>query len=644
MTLIGGASAVLLASAAVARADYTVNVCRQYPNDAFTAFEPSDGGIQLNSSTCPSWLSEQASPNLPAKIGDRGGWQANAPAGLEIVGASVSNGGMSVVANGGLAWGGYAYWQGASAALTRSGSTGGSWSGFASPYFGFELVCLGGVASPTSCQPGDTGSLVISGPASLTVRETVDPTLSASGGLWQTNGWVRGAWPLGFSGGSPSGVCALSGSLNQIPFTGTSSTTSNLATWHQCSAPPVSTTINTAAYGQGPMPLVIVATDAAGNVGQASETVDVDNSVPTLSLSGRADAPSTAGTQFVTATAGGSPSGIAQVVCSVDDGQVLAMYAGASARVPVSGIGEHQVSCTAYNNAVDPNGVHGVSQTQTRLIKIGAPTALAVAFSKFARLRCNNLPAGQVKCHLKRRRVRVLVRVPLKRHGKLVKRNGKVVYRTRVEHQNVLVSPGQLKKRTRHGHATKVSGWLGLTDGTALAGKTVEVLTAPDDGLGTFTPAAEAITAANGTWTVSLPAGPSRLIEAAYPGSATTERSRSGLINLLVRSRVELTSVTPNRVAWGQTVTIKGRLLGGYLPAAGINVRLRIGIANAKTTFGVKEHVSGTGKFSATYTFGPGDPRIHRTYWFQIASLPAGDYPYTPSSSSRINVQVGGHP
>ena len=77
------------------------------------------------------------------------------------------------------------------------------------------------------------------------------------------------------------------------------------------------------------MPLVIAATDAAGVVGRDSETVDVDNSVPTVTLSGPADAPNTAGTQFVTATAGGSPSGIDQIVCSVDGGPSQA-YPGAS--------------------------------------------------------------------------------------------------------------------------------------------------------------------------------------------------------------------------------------------------------------------------------------------------------------------------
>jgi hypothetical protein len=67
-------------------------------------------------------------------------------------------------------------------------------------------------------------------------------------------------------------------------------------------------------------------------------------------------------------------------------------------------------------------------------------------------------------------------------------------------------------------------------------------------------------------------------------------------------------------------------------------------VGSAVTTYGVKEHVTGRGRFSTTYTFGLGDPRVHQSYWFQIASLPMGNYPYAPASSRRMSVLVGGHP
>jgi hypothetical protein len=377
----------------------------------------------------------------------------------------------------------------------------------------------------------------------------------------------------------------------------------------------------------------------------------------------------------VTASASGSLSGIDGIACSVD-GSPEHWFAGANAQVAVSGLGEHQVSCNAYNNAIDINGIHAESQTQSWSLKIGAPTVMGVGFAKYVGLKCHvvrrrqTIPGHWVvrtrhgkkvkvktrtrhkivkvtKCHPKTKRVRVVARVPVRRHGKIVRHHGKVVYRKKVEHKRVAVTPhwkSNATEHVRHGHASTVSGWLGLSDGTALPGQPIQILTAPDNGLGQVAVAATATTAADGTWTAELPAGPSRIVEAAYTGSATTEATVSGEVKVIVRSKIRLKSVTPNRVAWGQSVKIKGKLFGGYLPAGGVNVRLRIGIGDAKATYGVQEHVAGGGRFTTIYTFGAGEAQIHRRYWFQIATLPSGNYPYAPSSSNRIYVRVGGHP
>ena len=101
--------------------------------------------------------------------------------------------------------------------------------------------------------------------------------------------------------------------------------------------------------------------------------------------------------------------------------------------------------------------------------------------------------------------------------------------------------------------------------------------------------------------------------------------------------------ITPRQVAWGGTVRIVGRLDGGYLPPEGALVRLRIGLGAAHTTYGVHEHVGGDGAFSTTYTFGVGQASVLRSYWFQIATLPMGDYPFAPANSRRVYVRVGGH-
>ncbi len=124
----------------------------------------------------------------------------------------------------------------------------------------------------------------------------------------------------------------------------------------------------------------------------------------------------------------------------------------------------------------------------------------------------------------------------------------------------------------------------------------------------------------------------------------TTEPSQSAQVHLIVPAEVKLLRVWPRRVPWGATVHLTGQLLGGYLPPGGALVRLRLGYRSTYNTYGVQEHVGGDGRFSTVATFGPGDARIHRTYWFQIASLPMGNYPYAPAASRRVSVVVGGHP
>jgi hypothetical protein len=151
-------------------------------------------------------------------------------------------------------------------------------------------------------------------------------------------------------------------------------------------------------------------------------------------------------------------------------------------------------------------------------------------------------------------------------------------------------------------------------------------------------------TAADGGWGARLPAGPSRLVEAVYDGGPTTEPSLSSQVRLIVPAKVKLIRVYPRRVAWGGTVRIVGRLVGGYLPPGGALVRLRIGLGSSYTTYGVKEHVTGNGRFSTTYTFGLGDPGVCRSYWFQVASLPMGNYPWAPQHSAKRFVIVGAHP
>src|SRR5206468_12122781 len=123
------------------------------------------------------------------------------------------------------------------------------------------------------------------------------------------------------------------------------------------------------------------------------------------------------------------------------------------------------------------------------------------------------------RCQPRTVRRRTVVFVRRRRHGHVVRVK-------RIKIVRVVVPPrviARTSRRVRFGRSTTVNGYLGTAAGIAIAGHTVRVLTAPDNGGNQFTQAAVVTTAANGTWTAKLPRGPSRIVEAVYDGDPTTE-------------------------------------------------------------------------------------------------------------------------
>ena len=194
-----------------------------------------------------------------------------------------------------------------------------------------------------------------------------------------------------------------------------------------------------------------------------------------------------------------------------------------------------------------------------------------------------------------------------------------------------------------YGHKVTLAGLYTTATGVPLTGQPVQIFAAPNNQSGAFERVAVVTSTANGSWSVALPPGPSRVIRAVTGGTATILPS-SGQVTTIVPAKVKLLRIWPLRVPWGGTVDLIGQLIGGYLPPDGALVRLRIGYGSAHLTYGIREPVSGTGRFTTTYTFGLGDPSVLQKFWFQIASLPMGNYPYAPAESRRVSVIVGDHP
>ena len=197
--------------------------------------------------------------------------------------------------------------------------------------------------------------------------------------------------------------------------------------------------------------------------------------------------------------------------------------------------------------------------------------------------------------------------------------------------------------RVPYGHTVTIHGLYTTAQGVPLPGQSVGIFAALDNYMDRFREVTTATTGPDGMWTATLPAGPSRIIRAVTAGTVTLLPA-SEQVTAIVPADIKLLKVWPRHVAWGGTVHLVGQLFGGYLPPGGALVRLRIGYGSTFSTYGVEEHVTGDGRFSTVASFGPGDPSTFRTYWFQIASLPMGNYPYAPAASQRVPVIVGGHP
>ncbi len=663
---------------------YWMNSCTAYGNAA-PAFSGSTNGALWNTpNQCGSQRSLEINTTTTVVQGKWGKWGTQTPdPRIKIIGVytpSPVNGSPNPLADCNLHTDGFManyFWgdngvnygtpgitvncHGATTGLGQAGSLNQKIQ--ASRYFGWQASCS---ASSCTSSAGNGGVFGMAG-ISLEAQETSGPALNAVGAnnLYYQSGWVRGVFPTDLAATDPSGVCSLQTAINGTAINTYVDSRPDTSNWSQCPGSSLASSVDTTKYanGAGAISLWYYSSNAAGAASIATHAINVDNAPVGVSLTGPSDALSTAGTQFVTASAVAGASGVAGIACATD-GAAFGFHPGASAQIPVAGIGPHQIRCYAQNNALNASGQPATSPVQAFTMQIRQPTAAAISFAKIKNaLRCHlvtvktRLPGKlrSVRRHghtvKVRGRARVIKRRVRRCHARTVRRTVTVIVRRHGQPVKVkkvvrvVLLPRTVRKstlRVGHGRATTVSGFLGAADGTALAGRTVEVLVSPDNGLGHFAPIAKVITSPSGGWSARVPAGPSRWIEAVYAGDGTTEPVSSTTVRLIVPARVRLLSVT-RRVAWGGTVNIVGELDGGYLPPGGALVRLLIGYGNASATYGVKEHVTSK-RFTAAYSFGPGDPSHHATYSFALSTLPMSSFPWSPAHSGRRYVIVGGHP
>lgn len=675
VTVLGSACLTANASAGT----YSVSSCAGNAAPTFGAAQPTGVGLGVSNTCTTAGLLAITANSFPATNGASGpfqqateGWAAVTPSpALRII--FVNSHGLADCNLASDGWAASYFWGDnginygtAPVTIDCHGVVGSSSAGYlnqsiqSSRYLGFHASCNG------SCTAAGANNLVFGvSTITLEIEEDSGPSVAPAeaNDLYNQTGWVQGTFPAGFIASDPSGVCAMQTQVNGAVVNSYSDPTPDTTNWSQCPGSTLPGSVDTTKYpdGSAAISLQYAATNAAGVVSTVSRSINVDNAPVSVALTGPAQAPSTAGTQYITATATAGPSLVRGISCSLDGGAAQ-WYAGSSTQIPVTGLGDHGLTCRGENNSYNASGQAQWSPPATFQMRIGDPTVSGISFSKIVdALRCKKVTervkvrSRWVTIHRHHKLVRIYRRAHrktikvVKCHPRTIKRtvvvlmrerrHGRVVLVKRKKIERVVVAPHLLSKgteRVRHGKGITVNGWLGTTSGVALPGRTVDVMTAPDNGLGQWTEAAVVTTAADGAWSAALPAGPSRLVDAAYEGDTDTLPSASTTIHLTVPARIKI-RISPRSTRWGETIRISGRALGGYIPSGKL-LRLRIGVAGVRGTVGIPS-VGSNGRFRTTWTFSAGHGVVR--YWFSVSTLNEADYPFAPASSRRVYVRVG---
>ena len=320
--------------------------------------------------TCPfggMWIS--AAGSVPA--GENAFWMTTAPPGITINQAWTQSNGVSSngIANG---WAVGDFWRDVGSGV-YGGSTlasGQEWLNTSlegapdinSQIYGIQLICTHS-ASQGSCSESSNPNFTVGG-VELQGTENSAPTVTGLNSLWnQPAGqyvWnpPDDPWTVAVSASDFSGICNFSANVNGIEVQGPTEPRDDTV-WQQCPTPADwNFNVDTRTYvpTSGSLPIQLNATNAAGTGDATSKSALVDNDPVTVSLNSPNDPNPTlwvshAVTVNATATAG--PSGVSQMRCSADGAPATAYP---TAGVTVNGDGTHDVSCTASNGAVDPQG------------------------------------------------------------------------------------------------------------------------------------------------------------------------------------------------------------------------------------------------------------------------------------------------
>jgi len=172
-----------------------------------------------------------------------------------------------------------------------------------------------------------------------------------------------------------------------------------------------------------------------------------------------------------------------------------------------------------------------------------------------------------------------------------------------------------------------------------IAGALLDLILAPAAGA-TAPAAARVRTAADGSFSYVVGAGPSRRITVRYrPFSGASAGVASATLHLQVRPSVSLT-ITPASTTNGHTITFTGAVSGGDEPRGGLALDVEYLEGSSWKVYDTVLASPASGRFTYRYTFRRTTQSITYTFRVAIPSTGVSGYPFAPAVSPARSVHV----
>ncbi len=190
-----------------------------------------------------------------------------------------------------------------------------------------------------------------------------------------------------------------------------------------------------------------------------------------------------------------------------------------------------------------------------------------------------------------------------------------------------------------YGRSLRFGGVLRTSAGAPLEGQPVEIVETFVAGADAAVRRTTVTSRANGRFDARLAPGPSRRVEAYFPGTHTLTRASGRSVTMAVRAGIRFSASTTAARIGGKPVAFSGRLLAdeATVPRTGRPIQLQFRLPGRAWSEFRTVQTDRHGRFRYPYAFTDDDSRGIR-FQFRAVSPEQSGWPYRPAASAPVTV------